>query len=181
MVVTERKLREGVANEALNKLRLHLTTYQALELRRKNVSGVIQNTEVDRRLSEKRLATDRAKHDYRENRYLLRVLGMPEDDATFKPLEDRHCYAFAITAAEHRIGDSHRLPSWIWGDFSYVAEVQGPDIRKFLDDSECFVMLRLVTLLTSVQVSKRTGSDTAHLCGDGQKQCTRDARRCSER
>ncbi|PIL28189.1 hypothetical protein GSI_09726 [Ganoderma sinense ZZ0214-1] len=134
-VQTEWKLREGVANEALNKLRLHLTTYQALELRRRQVSGVIQNTEVDRRLCKKRLATDRAKHDYRKNRYLLRVLGMPEEHATFKVLEDRHCYAFAITAAEHRLGDSHRLPSWIWGDFSYVAEVQGGDIRKFLDDS----------------------------------------------
>ncbi|KAI1781959.1 hypothetical protein LXA43DRAFT_977822 [Ganoderma leucocontextum] len=134
-VETERKLREGVANEALNKLRLHLTTYQALELRRRQVSGVIHNTEMDRRLSEKRLATDSAKHEYRKNRYLLRVLGMPEDDAIFKVLEDRHCYAFAITAAEHRLGDSHRLPSWIWGDFSYVAEVQGGDIRQFLDDT----------------------------------------------
>ncbi|KAI1784958.1 hypothetical protein LXA43DRAFT_900780 [Ganoderma leucocontextum] len=134
-VATERKLREGLADEALNKLRLHLTTYQALEIRRRQVSGVINNTEVDRRLTEKRLATDRAKHDYRQNRYLLRVLGMPEDDAKLKPLEDRDCYAFAITAAEHRLGDSHRRPSWIWGDFSYVGQVQGGDIRRFLDDS----------------------------------------------
>ncbi|KAI1788225.1 hypothetical protein LXA43DRAFT_895044 [Ganoderma leucocontextum] len=134
-VETERKLWEGLAAEALDKLRLHLTTYQALELRRRQVSGVINNTEVDRRLADKRLATDRAKYVYRKNRHLLRVLGMREDDAKFKPLRDQDCYVFATTAAEHRLGDSHCLPSWIWGDFSYVAKVKDGDIRNFLDDS----------------------------------------------
>ncbi|KAI1787177.1 hypothetical protein LXA43DRAFT_896623 [Ganoderma leucocontextum] len=132
---TERKLREGLAAEALDKLRLHLTTHQALELRRKQVSGVINNTEVDRRLADKRFATDRAKYAYRKHRHLLRVLGMAENDSKFKPLRDQDCYAFAITAAEHRLGDSHRLPSWIWGDFSYITKVANGDIRNFLDDS----------------------------------------------
>ncbi|KAI1782668.1 hypothetical protein LXA43DRAFT_1103603 [Ganoderma leucocontextum] len=132
---TEKKLREGLAAEALDRLRLHLTTHQALELRRRQVSGVINNTEVDRRLADKRIATDRAKYAYRQQRHLLRVLGMPENDPKFKPLRDQDCYAFAILSAEHRLGDSHRLPSWIWGDFSYVAKVKDGNIRKFLDDS----------------------------------------------
>ena len=138
---TEKSLREGLAAEALDKLRFHLTTHQAVEYRRKNVSGVVNNTEVDRRLADKRLATDRAMYAYRKQRHLLRVLGMPEDDPKFKPLREQDCYAFAITAAEHRLGDSHRLPSWIWGDFSYVAKVKDGDIRNFLDDS---TSLRLV-------------------------------------
>ena len=134
-VETERRLREGLAAEALDKLRLHLTTFQALTYRRRNVSGVINNTEVDRRLADKRLATDRAKYAYRKQRHMLRVLGMLEEDPKFKVLRDDDCYAFAITAAEHRLGDSHRLPSWVWGDFSYVAKVKDGDIRNFLDDS----------------------------------------------
>ena len=85
-VETERRLREGLAAEALDKLRLHLTTYQALTYRRRNVSGVINNTEVDRRLADKRIATDRAKYAYRKQRHMLRVLGMPEDDPKFKVL-----------------------------------------------------------------------------------------------
>ena len=135
-VETERRLREGLAAEALDRVRLHLTTHKALELRRREVSGVIKNTDFDRRLTEKRLATDRAKYEYRKNRYLLRVLGMPDDHPKYKPLLDTDCYAFAITAAEHQLGDSHRLPSWIWGDFSYVVKVKEGDIRKFLDDSK---------------------------------------------
>nr|VWO95310.1 Copper resistance-associated P-type ATPase [Ganoderma boninense] len=134
-VDTERKLREGLAAEALDKLRLHLTTHKALEQRRRQVSGVVNNTDVDRRLTEKRLATDRAKYEYRKNRHLLRVLGMPDNHPKFKQLRDSDCYAFAITAAEHRLGDSHRLPSWIWGDFSYVVKVKDGDFRQFLDDS----------------------------------------------
>ncbi|PIL25723.1 hypothetical protein GSI_11473 [Ganoderma sinense ZZ0214-1] len=153
-VQSERKLREGLAAEALDKLRLHLTTHKALELRRRQVSGVINNTDVDRRLTEKRLATDRAKYEYRKNRYLLRVLGMPDDHPKFKPLLDSDCFAFAITAAEHRLGDSHRLPSWIWGDFSYVVKVKEGDIRKFLDDMPLFA--------------------------DGEKQCTPAEKKCIE-
>lgn len=134
-VDTEKKLREGLAAEALDKLRLHLTTYLAVEQRRRNGSGVIHNTEIDNRLAEKRLAIERAKYMYRNQRHLLRVLGMPEDHAQFKHLLDEHCHAFAIIAEEFSRGDSHRLPSWIWGDFSYVAKVQDGDIRNFLDDS----------------------------------------------
>ena len=135
-VETERLLREGLATDALNKLRLHITTYKALELRKTQVSGVINNTDVDHRLQDKRKATDRAKYEYRKNRHLLRILGMPEDHSKFRRLEDRDCSAFAIVAAEFQLGDSNRLPSWIWGDFSYVMQVKDGDIRKFLDDSE---------------------------------------------
>ena len=134
-ITTERKMREGLATEALDRLRLHLTTHKALQLRKTQVSGVINNTDVDRRIAEKREATDRAKYEYRKNRHLLRVLGMREDDSKFKPLKDNDCYAFVITDAERSRGDSHRLPSWIWGDFSYVLQAQNGDIRQFLDDS----------------------------------------------
>ena len=135
-VETETRLREGLAMEGLDRLRLHLTTYKALQLRKSQVSGVINNTDIDRRIDEKRIATDRAKYQYRKNRYLLRILGMHENHAKFKPLLDRDCYAFVITAAESRLGDSHRLPSWIWGDFGYIVKVKDGDIRNFLDDSE---------------------------------------------
>ena len=61
---------------------------------------------------------------------------MPEDHLKFKPLLDTDCYTFTIMAAEFRIGNSNRAPSWIWGDFSYVVKVKDGDMHKFLNDSE---------------------------------------------
>ena len=99
-VDTERKLCEGLAAEALDKLRLHLTTAMALEQGWQQISGVVENTEVDRRLMEKCITTDRAKYAYCHNRHLLCILGMEENDTKFKPLCDEDCYTIAITAEE---------------------------------------------------------------------------------
>ena len=133
----ERKLCKGLATEALDKLCLHLTMHKALEYRRQQVSGVINNTVVNKCLTKKRLTTDCAAYEYHKDRYLLRVLGMPEDHSKFKLLLDTNCYAFTVTTAEFRIGDSNQMPSWIWGDFSYIVKVKDGNIRKFLDNSEC--------------------------------------------
>ena len=64
---TERKLHKGLAAEALNKLHLHLTTHKVLEYRCQQVSGVINNTVVNKCLTEKRLATNRIAYEYCKN------------------------------------------------------------------------------------------------------------------
>ena len=64
---TERKLHKGLVAEALNKLHLHLTTHKVLEYRCQQVSGVINNTVVNKCLTEKRLATNRIAYEYCKN------------------------------------------------------------------------------------------------------------------
>lgn len=119
LVNFERELRRGQANEALDDLRLHLTTYLSLEDRKRQVSGVIRNTAWDRRLTKKTAAINSAKRQYREVRQILRLLGMPEDDEHLQPLEDKDCKPFVIVVEEQQHNDSKRKPTWIWGNFGY--------------------------------------------------------------
>lgn len=131
----ERQLREGYATEALDELRLHLTTHATIAQRRKNGSGIIHKTAVDRRLRTKKEAINGAKHRYREHRALLRLLGMSEDDRTFRPLGDEDCKALIVVTEEERLGDSRRRPSWIWGTLSFVDMVKDGDLQAFLRES----------------------------------------------
>ncbi|KAI0364498.1 hypothetical protein BV20DRAFT_1057147 [Pilatotrama ljubarskyi] len=132
LLKTERKLREGQANEALDNLRLHLTTHLSLNVRRTQGSGVVHNTQADRRLQAKRDAINEAKEQYRAARHRLIVLGMPETDQTFRVLQDSDCRAFVIVSEEQRAGDSYRDQSWIWGNFSFAHRLAEGDIKKFV-------------------------------------------------
>ncbi|TFK78476.1 hypothetical protein K466DRAFT_449828, partial [Polyporus arcularius HHB13444] len=116
----ERMIREGCANDALDDLRLHLTTYACLEDRRKQGSGVLHNTPMDKRMQKKKAAIAAAKSRYRQIRAILLRLGMGEDDVKYKPLLDTDCKPFVLVIEEQRLGDSRRKPCWIWSDFSFV-------------------------------------------------------------
>ena len=96
----ERKLREGYATEALDDLRIHLTTHATLNARRSQGSGVKHTTAMDRRLQSKASAINGAKARYRAERELLLLLGMPKDDKNFKPLEEEDCKAFVLVTEE---------------------------------------------------------------------------------
>ncbi len=133
----ERMIREGCANDALDDLRLHLTTYATMEDRRKHGSGVRFNTPMDKRMQKKKVAIAAAKARYRQTRATLLVLGMPEDDPKYKPLLDSDCKPFVLVIEEQRLGDSRRKPCWIWSDFSFVMKEDDVDVKEFLVDSEC--------------------------------------------
>ena len=135
-VETELALRQGQADEALDDLRLHIATYESLEQRKKEGSGVRHNTTMDRRLDNKRAAQHRARDRYRAVRDIMLILGMSQDDPKFKELRDSDLKAFTLTLVEQRLGDSYRLPSWIWGDFSFVNQVKKGEMRTFLEASK---------------------------------------------
>ncbi|TBU31114.1 hypothetical protein BD311DRAFT_657411 [Dichomitus squalens] len=134
-VQTELALREGQADEALDELRLHIATFESLEKRKRQGSGIRHNTVLDGRLQKKRQAQHRAKDRYRALRDIMLVLGMPNDHKKFRILNDEDLRAFTLTTVEQQLGDSYRLPSWIWGDFSFVNQVKAGEMRSFLEAS----------------------------------------------
>lgn len=136
-VTMELRLREGQANEALEDLRLHLTTQMSLAERKTQGSGTIHNAAMDRRIHGKRDAIERAKFAYRRARVLMIVLGMPKKDRKYRGLCDQDCKAFVIVDEEVRRGDSKRDPTWIWGDFTYMGKLDEGKIKIFVTNSMC--------------------------------------------
>ncbi|KAI0640393.1 hypothetical protein C8Q79DRAFT_921614 [Trametes meyenii] len=131
-VQIEWALRCGQANEALDTLRLHLTTHLAFEVRKTQGSSREHREWSDRRLEGKRVAINDAKARYRSLRKTLLVLGMPSKDPTYKELHDSDCKAFTLLVDETNKGDSYRLPTWIWGDFSFAKKLQPGEIKTFV-------------------------------------------------
>ena len=136
VVQTELALRQGQADEALDELRLHIATFEALEKRKRQGSGIRHNTAMDGRLEKKRAAQHRAKDRYRAIRDIMLILGMSPDDEKFRVLQDTDLRAFTLTTVEQQLGDSYMLPSWIWGDFSFMNQVKAGEMRAFLEASE---------------------------------------------
>lgn len=136
LVRIKRAQREVQANEALDALRLHLTTYLALSVRKKEGTGIIHNTEADRRLQEKRAVIDRWQDVYRKRRHVLLVLGMADDNSTYRPLLDEDCKPFTILVNETLSGDSYKLPTWIWGNFDYARKLSPGELKTFVGDGK---------------------------------------------
>ena len=132
----ERLLREGFARDALDDLRMHITTHASLVDRKKQHSGVVWNTGMDTRLARKQQAIDAAATQYRTLRNTLLDLGMDENDSEFRRLEDNDKKAFVIITEEQVLGDSRRKPSWIWGDFSFIGKSEDNAIKTFMLDSK---------------------------------------------
>ncbi|EIW55155.1 uncharacterized protein TRAVEDRAFT_130935, partial [Trametes versicolor FP-101664 SS1] len=146
-VKMERRLRGGEANEALEDLRLHLTTQMSLAERKTQGSGTIHNAAMDRRIHGKRDAIERAKFAYRRARVAMIVLGMPKNDPKYAVLHDADCKAFVIVDEEVRRGDSKLDPTWIWGDFTYMGKLDEGKIKIFVTNSVKVHWLRQSALL----------------------------------
>ncbi|RPD52052.1 hypothetical protein L226DRAFT_474677 [Lentinus tigrinus ALCF2SS1-7] len=131
----ERALREGYARDALDELRMHITTFASLEYRKRRGSGVKHNKKMEPQLSKKQQVIDAAGVRYSDHRQKLITLGMKEDHHEFRLLTKNDKRAFVITADEQTPGDSRRSPSWIWGDFGFIGKAQEGSIKDFMLDS----------------------------------------------
>ena len=132
-----------------------LSTTRAVE---KNFN-VKNRKNVDRRVQGKKKAINVAKTRYRAQRESLILLGMPADDPQFKPLNEGDVKAFVRLMDEQELGDSHRKPSWIWGDFGFIGKATDEDIKAFLIESE-YIIPPDGHDTEKVQASGCTGSDT---------------------
>ncbi|KAI0671448.1 hypothetical protein C8Q78DRAFT_973243 [Trametes maxima] len=138
-VEIELSLRQGIAHEALDDLRTHLMTHQQLSKRKNKPGGPAdksKDTNVpagDRRLPQKVAAINASKARYRRNYALLELLGHREGPETnLQRLDDDDCKALVLYDSERQRGDSGRLPTWIWGDFSFVEAQPEGKIKEFL-------------------------------------------------
>lgn len=145
---TELQLLRGKANQALAELRVHLTTQQGLEDRKREVSGTVKTSAIDRRLDAKKNAIFRSADKYRGIRIRMRLLGMSEDDETLRPLNDKDLRPYPITAAEMHIGDSRKPVSWLWGDFGFVEGITDENIKRFVLHSESLILGSIGKCLT---------------------------------
>ncbi|KAI0359446.1 hypothetical protein OH77DRAFT_1501916 [Trametes cingulata] len=132
----ELRLREGQANDALEHLRVHLTTQMSLADHKTHGSGTAHNTAMDKRIHGKRDAIERAKYAYRLARHAMLVLGMTKEQRKkYRQLKDDDCKAFVLVDEELRAGDSQRRPTWIWGDFTYMDKLDEGKIKLFITHS----------------------------------------------
>ncbi|KAI0710287.1 hypothetical protein C8T65DRAFT_575470 [Cerioporus squamosus] len=144
----ERQLREGFARDALDAVRVHITTHATLEDRKKQGSGTTFNASMDKRLDRKKQTIEQAAARYNAIRAILLVLGMSPDDKEFQPLLRKDMKAFAIITEEQMLGDSARRPSWIWGDFSFIGKEASGDIKTFMLESLRVHWFRYSALVT---------------------------------
>ncbi|KAI0683387.1 hypothetical protein C8T65DRAFT_713458 [Cerioporus squamosus] len=122
----ERQLREGFARDALDAVRVHITTHATLEDQKKQGSAA----------------------RYNAIRAILLVLGMSPDDKEFQPLLRKDMKVFSIIMEEQMLGDSARRPSWIWGDFSFIGKEASGDIKTFMLESLRVHWFRYSALVT---------------------------------
>lgn len=107
-------LRQGQANDALEWVRLTIKQIgMSLAYKKKQVRGQRDNTRAQAQLKADRAKRDKHVRDYRMARDAMLRLGMPEDDATYRPLDDTDLWMKDLTHG-HALGDGTRKESWIW-------------------------------------------------------------------
>ncbi|OBZ77878.1 hypothetical protein A0H81_01585 [Grifola frondosa] len=132
----EMKFRKQEADDALDDTRTHLITAFSFKHQRCHVSGQIQNTRAIRKIRRKQQAVGRAADTYRRARRAMIALGLPEDDGRYRALKTTDVVPFVMYTEEEQLGDSRKVPSWIWGDFSFVENQSEGAIKNFLADGE---------------------------------------------
>ena len=108
----ELSLRKGQAYDALGKLRSALRIWNAhYGFKIKEVRGQDQNTRAQQVLNNRRGDVHTAAAMYRHARVALIHLGIPEDDAVFRPLLDNELY-MKSTSRQAQLGDNRREDPW---------------------------------------------------------------------
>ena len=114
LALTEYKLREGQAYDALQDLRETIKIFNAhLDFKKTNVFGQRANTRAQDFL--RQLSADKysAAEKYRVARRALIALGLPESNTVFQELHDNHLYGKDMSRPA-KMGDSKREDPWFW-------------------------------------------------------------------
>jgi len=110
----EQKLREGEANDALDRVRLAIKQFgMNFDFKKNQIRGQRDNTQAQTVL--KASMAERNKHvqNYRASRNALLSLGMALDDLTYRPLRDDDLWMKNLANA-HKLGDGSKTEPWIW-------------------------------------------------------------------
>ncbi len=61
----------------------------------------------------------------------VRSRGMDENDETFLPLRREDVKAFAMFTGEEQLGDSKKMPSWIWEKINFLSAQGDGKVREY--------------------------------------------------
>lgn len=147
----ERRLREGLANEALHALRTSLITGAALFQGRRDMSGQKANTRAKGFFDRQNRAKLAAARLYRNSRESLVALGLKEDDKIYRKLADGDIRAFTVYEQDQKLGHSKVKVSWIWGDFDFTEGQEDGPLKRYCGEGTCkLTTISLGDLLKSI-------------------------------
>lgn len=131
-VMIELDLRKKSMESTLEELRMLLITSYGVNIEARRHQG--QGKQGKRgRNSKARIwaAVQEAARAYRRVRKLAVLLGMPENDHVFLPLTNNDVRPFTVMTADQKLGDSRKLPSWIWENINFVDKQNDEKIRGY--------------------------------------------------
>ncbi|TFK87312.1 hypothetical protein K466DRAFT_491107 [Polyporus arcularius HHB13444] len=132
-VAIERRLREGQANDALDEFRTVVSARISLQDLRSQGWGQKHGKRLRAMDAKEKAVGEAARSEYHRIRSILLVLGMSDKDATYRVIKDADASPFIVTMEQRRPGDSHRTPSWVWADFSFVDNQPEGPTKEFIN------------------------------------------------
>lgn len=127
----EFSLRKLQAEDALDELRTLLITSYGLNSDRRRLAGQKATTRALNALKRKWMQIRVAAGKYRRVRTIMLALGMDEKDGTFLPLRREDVKAFAMFTGEEQLGDSKKMPSWIWEKINFLSAQGEGKVREY--------------------------------------------------
>lgn len=135
-VKIENSLRRLQAADALDSLRMLLITSYGLNADRRKLAGQKHMTRALNALKRAWMQIRVKAGQYRRVRQILVKLGMAEDDNTLRPLRREDVKAFIVISGEEHLGDSKKMPSWIWENINFLDKGGEGKVQEYCIEGE---------------------------------------------
>ncbi|KAI0050137.1 hypothetical protein FA95DRAFT_686892 [Auriscalpium vulgare] len=132
----EYALRRGEANDTLDNARNLLITGYALKRHRRHEHGQKHNTRGKRVRGLKMKLLNRVVTRYRASRRCLLLLGMPQDDDTYRALKNKDIKAFTVFTDDEILGDGKSEVSWLWDDLGKLSEMDDDAVQSYCAEAQ---------------------------------------------
>ncbi|HEV7737025.1 MAG TPA: hypothetical protein VGO47_06585 [Chlamydiales bacterium] len=137
LATTELELWHGMANDALQGLRLAIKTISRdIQFKRKEVFGQHENTRANSILRTKFLQRNHYATLYRKARLAMIQLGLPANDSNYKDLKEEDIHVKSLLKA-HELGSGTTHDSWIGQHISGV-RLNSSDKQSWENDSKSY-------------------------------------------
>ena len=134
----EYDVRRATASGALGDVRAAIINREVIKIKRQDSQSKKVTERYDRRV--RAASAEVANHvdHYRRHWIALEALGgvLDKSDPQLRRLNDGDVVKIDVSTADNILGQSKRVASWIWGDFSFVESVQDGRYQEFYDDGK---------------------------------------------
>ena len=166
----ERQFRESEANDALNDLRTHLITTEAIKMRGFSANRKASSARTREKIAHTHGDVDFAANRYRRARLALLALGVSPDAPMFKPLLAADKKAFHLGSSRETLGSSREDTSWIWDSLTFANERSDIRFEQFFSEGKRDrTMPRQSMLITIAQSDVYTGFAQEHYFRAGRR------------